>query len=106
MVDPEWDGQQVLTSFINALGRLDLSLITKLSSSKRAERESPQRALPGALGSESGPDSLRDAKRRSERALRLFNYRELVVNDIEWDITKRKGFRLSEARNGRRRGLD
>ena len=86
MVDPERDGQQVLTSFINALDRLNLSLITKLSSSKRAERESPQRALPNALGSESGPNPLRDAKRRSEQALRLFNYRELVVSNVEWDM--------------------
>ena len=31
-------------------------------------------------------DALRDAKRRSERALRLFNSREFVVSDIEWDM--------------------
>ena len=42
--------------------------------------------LSGVLGSENGPDPLRDAQRRSEQALRLFNYRELVVSDIEWDM--------------------
>ena len=71
---------------IIALGCLSLSLITKLALSKRAEREPPQRARSGALGSESGPDPLRDAKRRSEQALRLFNYRELVVSNVEWDM--------------------
>jgi hypothetical protein len=82
----ERDGLGVLINLIRTLGYSGSSLITKLSSSKRAERESLQRALPGALDSESCPDPLRDAKRRSERALRLFNSREFLVNDIEWDM--------------------
>ena len=32
------------------------------------------------------PHLIRSRERRSERVLRLFNYRELVVSEIEWNM--------------------